>query len=354
MHEHEQDIDPDSNFFDHLNNTCCYYTDDQYNLKIKPDQGMSIIHFNSRSLYANHQNIKEYLEQFQKPFNIIAISETWLSSEKGVDFELNGYELNYINRIGKRGGGVALYIKNSLKYKVVECMSTTIDNLMDCITVEICMEKQKNVIVSCVYRAPDSSIEAFKDSMEVLFAKTQKVTFICGDFNIDLLNPNKHRMTDEFINTMYGLSLYPLITKPSRITAHCATLIDNIFTNYMENSLVSGLLLNDISDHLPVFVIHDCNCGKEKEDHIINHRRIRTDESINAFRNDLTAQNWNNLYEERDIDKAYETFLNTFQSLYDKNCPIKKSNGRQNQNHTSRPWITKGLHNACKKKEYPI
>ena len=80
------------------------------------------------------------------------------------------------------------------------------------------------------------------------------------------------------------MSLYPLITKLSRITSHSATLIDNIFINNMENNIVSGLLMNDISDHLPVFVIYDCDYGKDKDDIIIKYRRVRTEESINAFR----------------------------------------------------------------------
>ncbi len=82
---------------------------------------MSIIHFNSRSLYANYQNMKEYLNQFKKPFSVTAISETWLSSEKGADFQLKGYEFNYVNRKNKKGG-VALYIHNGFKYKVAENM----------------------------------------------------------------------------------------------------------------------------------------------------------------------------------------------------------------------------------------
>ncbi len=115
--------------------------------------------------------------------------------------------------------------------------------------------KNKNVVFSCICRAPGSSIELFKEWMEEMFSKiNQKVIFICGDLNIDLLNPNKHRMTGEFINTMYSISLHPKITRPSRITSHCATLTDNIVTNYMDNNTVSGLLINNISDYLPVFM----------------------------------------------------------------------------------------------------
>ncbi len=64
-----------------------------------------------------------------------------------------------------------------------------------------------------------------------------------GNFNIDLLNPNNHKITDEFINTVYSLSLFRKITRPSRITSHCATLIDDIFTSDTDDSTVSRLLI---------------------------------------------------------------------------------------------------------------
>lgn len=80
-----------------------------------------------------------------------------------MDSELDGYEFNCVNRESKSGGGVAVYADKNLNYKVVENITTVIDNLLECITVEICEEKNKNVIISCLYRAPGSSIEAFKE-----------------------------------------------------------------------------------------------------------------------------------------------------------------------------------------------
>ncbi len=44
----------------------------------------------------------------------------------------------------------------------------------------------------------------------------QRVLVVCGDLNIDLLNSNKDKSTDEFIDTRFSTSLFPLITKPSR------------------------------------------------------------------------------------------------------------------------------------------
>lgn len=85
--------------------------------------------------------------------------------------------------------------------------------------------------------------------MGSIFATTnQKLILVRGDFNLDLLNPVKHKATYEFIDAMFSMNLFPLITKPSRITSHSATLVDNIFTNHLDNSLWSRLLMNNISD----------------------------------------------------------------------------------------------------------
>ena len=45
-----------------------------------------------------------------------------------------------------------------------------------------------------------------------------------------------------------------LITKPTRITTTSSTLIDHIYTNFPATKLTPGILINDLSDHLPVFV----------------------------------------------------------------------------------------------------
>ena len=42
----------------------------------------------------------------------------------------------------------------------------------------------------------------------------------------------------------------PLITKPTRITDHTATLIDHIYTNVPEKVINAGIFTADITDHL--------------------------------------------------------------------------------------------------------
>ena len=72
-----------------------------------------------------------------------------------------------------------------------------------------------------------------------------------GDFNLNLTNYQSHNLTGEFLDMMYFNTFFPLITRPTRITSHSATLIDNIFQNSLETNLLSSLLFTDISDHLP-------------------------------------------------------------------------------------------------------
>ena len=67
------------------------------------------------------------------------------------------------------------------------------------------------------------------------------------------MNHSKHQATSLFLDTLYSEMFFPLILRPTRITTHKASLIDNIFTNDPLSHLISGLFVNDISDHLPIF-----------------------------------------------------------------------------------------------------
>lgn len=101
------------------------------------------------------------------------------------------------------GGGVAVYVDRNWNFRVLERLSVTADNSLECLTIEIYNDKNKSALISCVYRTPGCSIELFKDCMEALFTvRIHKAVFICGDLNIDLLNPKTHKMTNDFINTL--------------------------------------------------------------------------------------------------------------------------------------------------------
>ena len=92
-----------------------------------------------------------------------------------------------------------------------------------------------------------------------------KTCFIGGDYDLDVLHYNDHSKTQNFVDTLFSYVLFPLKTKSIRIATNSATLID-IFTNCLTKSVVNGIIINDISDHLPniVYILDPGDMPKEK------------------------------------------------------------------------------------------
>lgn len=78
-----------------------------------------------------------------------------------------------------------------------------------------------------------------------------------------------------------------MISKPTRITLKSATVTDNIFTNAVDGKVVSGILITDVSDHLPVFTVYkkyQCNTKEITSGKLI---RNRSREALEALKEDL-------------------------------------------------------------------
>ena len=146
-----------------------------------------------------------------------------------------------------------IYILQSLKYKQINELSEVIDNVFESVSIEIETSNGKNIVITCLYRPPGTNIELFNEHLENLLSlvKLDKTYFLVGDFNINLSNYENHTASKNFADLLFSFGLYPLINKPTRISFDTATLIDNIFTNITAKN-INGILINDISDHLPI------------------------------------------------------------------------------------------------------
>lgn len=118
------------------------------------------------------------------------------------------------------------------------------------------------------------------------------------------MNYHCHQSTSEFLDIMYANMLFPLITRPTRITSHTATLVDNIFTNQPNNYLFGGLLFSDTSDHLPIFSIFSEQCIDTDNNKYFVYRD-KSEANIAKFRDCLNSINWHDLSGFNDPNKAY-------------------------------------------------
>ena len=96
----------------------------------------------------------------------------------------------------------------------------------------------------------DLFLQQFNELMPKI-SRENKICYIMGDFNLELMNHQSSSENGEFLDSVYSNMFHPLISRPTRITSYTATLIDNIFTNNFHNHTTSGLLFNDLSDYLP-------------------------------------------------------------------------------------------------------
>ena len=104
---------------------------------------------------------------------------------------------------------------------------------------------------------------------------------------------------------MYTNLFFLLI--PTRITPYTATIIDNIFTNDLENYSFSGLILSDISDHSPIFSM-SYEISQERDEAYIEYRD-KSAKNISNFHNRLSHFNWYDLEDIHDPQKATLVFL---------------------------------------------
>ena len=215
---------------------------------------------------------------------------------------------------------------------------------------EINRPKEKNIIVGVVYRPPNQNLQDFMNSLDLLLAsisKENKICYVVGDWNLDLINHHCHETTGEFLEIMYSRMFFPVITRPTRITSNTATLIDNIFTNNLHNFFVSGLMFCDISDHLPIFTLL-LDQSKNSNDTTWLSFRDKSINNVATFTNRLANVNWDELSEYKDPDWAYRCFLDKYTTLYNDCFPLKKVKVKTAT--LSNPWITKGLLKSIRKK----
>ena len=118
-------------------------------------------------------------------------------------------------------------------------------------------------MVGVFYRIPNTDIQCFVDVVKDICDKLRNENDLCylvGDYDVNLLNVDKHTSTADFNDTMFSNGFIPLTTHLARVTQLSATLIDSIFTNQLtevHSDYLQGILLTDISDHYPVFHVNN-------------------------------------------------------------------------------------------------
>ena len=282
-------------------------------------------------------------------FSVIGLTETWLSSHTNLPYSIDGYDLLVNNRSNKTGGGVALYISHSFDFVIREDLNILNDTI-ESLFVEISIPYFKNIIIGVVYRPPNTSFTEFLTQLEDLLRNPvflNKGSFIMGDFNIDLIK-HINNSSQDFLDAFLSASFLPLISKPTRVATHSATLLDNIFCNILPPPN-SSIILTDITDHYPIMSHFDLKQATNRSFPLPERRRA-THENIASLGASLDRADWSSVFNTNDINTSLENFLNIFNEHLNRHIPKKKDNHANYKTTPKLPWVSKSLLRSINKK----
>lgn len=199
---------------------------------------------NAQSLRNKHNSLSVHTAA-ETP-EVLCVTETWLSTKDTAAFIAEvtptGYTLVH-NPRESRGGGVAIFAKNSL---TLQKLSTSPSTSFESVAASICSDNKK-LNFACIYRPPHSSITLFMSEFEGLLkslAESPHDTIYCGDFNIpyNLNSQNKIK----FQNLLETLDLTQHVNIP---THKFGNILDLVITPSEPVLVKSVRSSGNISDH---------------------------------------------------------------------------------------------------------
>ena len=161
-----------------------------------------MLHLNIRSLNKNIDDFREFLASFKGSFSVIVLTESWCD-ETAINnslLNLENYNSVHQTRKGKKGGGICIYIHNSLDFKIRNDIDKFDDDLEAC-SIEIVNSKSKIFIITGIYRPPKSDVKLLKNYCKNLLKKkntNDKTVFILGDLNVNSLDHDNNESVKKF------------------------------------------------------------------------------------------------------------------------------------------------------------
>ena len=356
------EIGIDNNFScEHLqkiasSNSCNYVFDSNVNISF--DAGLSILHLNARSFDKNQDLINVFLSNLNMTFSVIALSETWFKEDQSNLVEIPNYHVVSVPRRDRRSGGSAIYVHNSFQFKIrhdlnlIQVHGDDIDH-SESVFVEIISPNSRNIIIGNIYRSHHTDIDSFNRDLSNSLDKISdenKDCYVSGDFNLDLLRYDSVNVVNEFVNNFYSHNMYPLIDRPTRITRDSASILDNIFTNVLNKQIKSGIFVNDITDHYPVFHVTDV-LELQNNTPDFTYSRSFNQCNFHCFKNTLELTNWDYVLNDHSPNSTYTNFIAKFTDIYNRCFPVRRKLISKSKGVGHKPWITKAIQKSIKRND---
>ena len=328
----------------------------------KDKHKFSVFSLNIRSIGADgkFESLKSMLADLESKgvlFSAICLQETWLQGDPPDTsyFSLAGYNSVSLGTTCGRHGGLLIYIQD--KYKFVTRDLYTPSKIWEGQFIDISGGGlEKTITLGNIYKPPrennnNSNITAFLDLITPVIqslSKGNNEAVLVGDMNIDLLKIGERDKYSEYLDLVINNGFLPQINLPTRFARKSASLLDHIFCKLTRNSSInsnrSGILISNISDHLPTFVFMDTAIKRN-----VAPRRVKVqskdEQSILKFCDKISQSH---IYDKldhselADPDVNYVVLENEIKSSMDECLPTKIKRFNRYK-HKLSPWISSGI-----------
>ena len=111
-----------------------------------------LLHLNIRSMNKNFEAFQDFYKSLITKFSIICLKETW-ANDSDINhsslFQLEGYIPAHQIRKSRQGGGIVMFIRDSLLYKLRNDLSINCEDI-ECLSIEILNSQTRNIIFNVI------------------------------------------------------------------------------------------------------------------------------------------------------------------------------------------------------------
>ncbi|KAK4810539.1 hypothetical protein QYF61_004502 [Mycteria americana] len=198
---------------------------------------LKCLYTNARSMGNKQEELEAIVHQ--ENYDMVAITETWWDDSHNWTAAMDGYKLFRRDRRGRRGGGVALYVRECLDSLELDDG----DDRVECLWVRIRGKANKaDIVVGVCYRPPNQDEETDELFYKQLGEASRSLALVLvGDFNLPDVcwkyNTAERKRSRRFLEHVADNFLTQLVSEPTREGAP----LDLLFTN--REGLVSHVMV---------------------------------------------------------------------------------------------------------------
>ena len=283
---------------------------------VKNNQIFSVMCQNLRSMHTGFKKLELILEAspVNKKPDCIMCQEIY--KPKGT-FLLDDYQPPILrSREKSNGGGVCIWIKKGLKYKVKQ--SAFLENVFESLAVEISLKEEKIQLLN-FYRPPQSKTKDLITQIEHLLETGENI-FIMGDANLDHSKMSRKKTLLDELLVNYGYQqIVENYTRPSKNP----TLIDHIYAPLSKSYDVS-VIPNHISDHNTVMLKIPIGTQKSQPPQGPKEYYSYKKDNVDLVKMDLHKINWPVTFRSMGVSQCVDKLEKALGTSVNMHCLKKK------------------------------